>query len=601
MTGITVVGDAGVLQHLPALLDLVEGRHVGHRAAGGEVGQHHLLVVGGEDVGGLGHEVHAAEHDVVGLGALGGLLRELERVAGDVGELDDLVALVVVAEDEDLRAELVLGGPGPRDQRRVAGRRQVAGAVDAALAAGSARGRASAAAQGSRSTPSGRSSIRSGHAGSLRGTRLHRVTPTSPRHGQFRTAGRAPGRLRHARADRPRLLRLDPDRARGRRGDAPRAGWPARPTTSVVLAPLSDGGPGFVDVLAAALGGERGHAHRRGPAGASRSPATYLRSATTAYVEAAQACGLHLLTAAERDPLHATTDGVGELSRRARRGRRPGSSSASAVRRPTTAAPACSPRSASTGSTLPASGLRPAGGRCRRRPPRPRAACTRGWPRSSCVAASDVDNPLLGLNGASAVFGPQKGAADDEVQRLDARARRTGPTCCSRPARRLDVRGLEGAGAAGGLGYGAAAARRHPGLGHRAGTRRRRAGRAGRGVGPRGDRRGHVRLAVAATARSSPAWPQLAIRERAAVRRDRRPGGGRPAGDGRGRPGRGLLARGGGRLGRGRDGPTPAHWARGRVAERSRGLVGDAGLCETSEGRNSRLRPGWSPYSRRPK
>ena len=59
---------------------------------------------------------------------------ELERVAGDVGELDDLVALVVVAEHEDPLAERLLGGPGARDQVGVGGRGQVAGALDAALA-----------------------------------------------------------------------------------------------------------------------------------------------------------------------------------------------------------------------------------------------------------------------------------------------------------------------------------------------------------------------------------------------------------------------------------------------------------------------------------
>ena len=55
-------------ERLPGLLDLVEVGHVGHRAAGVQVGEDHLLVVAGEDVGRLGHEVHAAEHDVLGLG-----------------------------------------------------------------------------------------------------------------------------------------------------------------------------------------------------------------------------------------------------------------------------------------------------------------------------------------------------------------------------------------------------------------------------------------------------------------------------------------------------------------------------------------------------
>ena len=66
----------------------------------------------------------------------GGLLGELERVAGGVGELDDLIALVVVAEDVDAVAESRLGRGRTRDEIRVAGGREVPGAFDAALALG---------------------------------------------------------------------------------------------------------------------------------------------------------------------------------------------------------------------------------------------------------------------------------------------------------------------------------------------------------------------------------------------------------------------------------------------------------------------------------
>ncbi len=126
--------DAGVFEPLPRLLDLDQPGHVGHRAAGRQVGQDHLLVVAGEDVGRLGHEVDAAEDDELGLGPGRCLAGELERVAGDVGELDDLVALVVVAEHERALAERGAGALGAFDQIRVARRRQVAGAFDAALA-----------------------------------------------------------------------------------------------------------------------------------------------------------------------------------------------------------------------------------------------------------------------------------------------------------------------------------------------------------------------------------------------------------------------------------------------------------------------------------
>ena len=97
------VGDVG--ERVPALLDLVDVGHVGHRAAGVEVGEDHPLVVAGEHVGRLGHEVHAAEDDVGGAVVVRREAGELERVAAGVGPLDDLVALVVVAEDQEPVAE----------------------------------------------------------------------------------------------------------------------------------------------------------------------------------------------------------------------------------------------------------------------------------------------------------------------------------------------------------------------------------------------------------------------------------------------------------------------------------------------------------------
>ena len=70
-------------------------------------------MVAGEHVGGLGHEVHAAEHDVGRLVVVGRELRELERVADQVGPADHFVALVVVAEDQEPFTERGLGGRDP--------------------------------------------------------------------------------------------------------------------------------------------------------------------------------------------------------------------------------------------------------------------------------------------------------------------------------------------------------------------------------------------------------------------------------------------------------------------------------------------------------
>jgi hypothetical protein len=59
-----------------------------------------------QHVGALGHEVDAAENDVVRFGTVGYLARQLERVADVVGELDHLVTLVVMPEDHQSFAEL---------------------------------------------------------------------------------------------------------------------------------------------------------------------------------------------------------------------------------------------------------------------------------------------------------------------------------------------------------------------------------------------------------------------------------------------------------------------------------------------------------------
>ena len=86
---------------LPAIGDRIEVGHIGHGAACGEIRQDDGLVGAREHVGGLGHEVHAAEDDGLGLGASPGGVRELEGVADEVRVLDHLVALIEVAQDNE--------------------------------------------------------------------------------------------------------------------------------------------------------------------------------------------------------------------------------------------------------------------------------------------------------------------------------------------------------------------------------------------------------------------------------------------------------------------------------------------------------------------
>jgi glycerate kinase len=226
------------------------------------------------------------------------------------------------------------------------------------------------------------------------------------------------------------------------------AGWrAAAPRDALDLAPVSDGGPGFLDVLAAALPrARRMGLSVQGPLGGP-VPASYLLDGTTAYVESAQACGLHLVAAGDRDPKATSSYGVGEIIRAA--------ASVGATRIVVgLGGSATNDGGAGLLAALGGRGVDADG-----RPLPPGGAALRelgaieGWPvlpGVELVAATDVQAPLLGLAGASAVFGPQKGASPNDVQILDAALSRWADVLEERASR--PVRELPGAGAAGGLG-----------------------------------------------------------------------------------------------------------------------------------------------------
>jgi glycerate kinase len=242
-------------------------------------------------------------------------------------------------------------------------------------------------------------------------------------------------------------------------GRAIAAGWKAAaPRDGVDVVPLSDGGTGFVSVLAAALPKAQPiEVDVRGPLGAP-ARATVLLDGLTAYVESAQACGLHLVE--ERDPTITTTHGVGELIRHA--------VDAGATRVVVGLGGSATNDGGAGliaglgGAVLDADGVPVVGGAALR------AVATVTLPRLEgveLVAATDVDAPLLGLFGASAVFGPQKGATRDDVQVLDLAL--THWADALEAAAGISVRDLPGAGAAGGLGAAlfALGAVREPGIG----------------------------------------------------------------------------------------------------------------------------------------
>jgi glycerate 2-kinase len=184
-------------------------------------------------------------------------------------------------------------------------------------------------------------------------------------------------------------------------------------------APVADGGEGTAAVLAASLGGVWRLAAVQGALGGSVEGSWLVLPDGTAVVEAAQAVGLPLLSRLERDPLRATTHGVGDLLLAAH-------------------AAGASSLLVGVGGTATVDG---GAGLLERVGERLAGVSIR--------VACDVTNPLLGERGAARVFGPQKGAGPKAVVELERRL--------AAMAELEPYRDVPGAGAGGGLGAALAA------------------------------------------------------------------------------------------------------------------------------------------------
>lgn len=224
------------------------------------------------------------------------------------------------------------------------------------------------------------------------------------------------------------------------------------PDAQTVVLPVADGGEGTVDALIAGLGGETVYLSVTGPLG---EPvwAKYgvVREKSLAVMEMAQSSGLPLVPEGKRDPRNTTTYGLGEMIRdAAKRGCREfiigigGSATNDGGIGMLSALGAhlldkdgqeagIYGRDVEKIEEIDLSTLDPALADCRFR------------------IACDVNNPLCGERGASAIFGPQKGATPEIVARLDAALAHF-----ARVAEKTigqDNSRLPGAGAAGGLGF----------------------------------------------------------------------------------------------------------------------------------------------------
>ena len=228
------------------------------------------------------------------------------------------------------------------------------------------------------------------------------------------------------------------------------------PHAQLVKCPMADGGEGTVEAIVAAGNGQLRRNHVQGPLGAPvEAHWGWLPDSHTAIIEMAEASGLQLLKPEQRNACITSTFGTGELIRAALD---------AGARRVILAIGGSATNDAGAGA-LQALGLGlfdaqgnslPRGGLALAHVAR--IELTGLDPRLAEVRfeiAADVNNPLCGEHGASAIFGPQKGASTEQVRLLDQALGHFADHCANVLPK--DVRHEPGSGAAGGLGFAAKA------------------------------------------------------------------------------------------------------------------------------------------------
>ena len=227
----------------------------------------------------------------------------------------------------------------------------------------------------------------------------------------------------------------------------------AAPEAETVLVPVADGGDGTLDALVDSTGGQVFRSTVTGPLGRPLDAVWgVMGDGRTAIVEMALASGLALIPPRRRDPRITTTRGTGEIIKEALdRGfsriivglggsatNDGGAGMASALGVHFWDAEGCPLPGGGAAldrlARIDASGLHPA------------------LAQAVIVGATDVTNPLCGPTGASAIYGPQKGASPEIVAELDAALGNFARVVRQDLGR--DVAERPGAGAAGGLGAG---------------------------------------------------------------------------------------------------------------------------------------------------
>lgn len=221
-----------------------------------------------------------------------------------------------------------------------------------------------------------------------------------------------------------------------------------------IKVPMADGGEGTVQSLVDATGGQILYANATGPDGENKVDAMFgiLGDGKTAIIEMASASGIDLIKKEKRNPLYTTTYGTGELIK------------ASLDRGISTiligiGGSATNDAGAGMLQALGAKFLDEnqkeisfGGGNLDKLHEINLDGLDKRLKDVHIKVACDVDNPLLGEKGASYVFGPQKGATSEMVKKLDENLGYFADVVKDKMGK--DIREVEGAGAAGGLGFG---------------------------------------------------------------------------------------------------------------------------------------------------
>ncbi|AWM92451.1 glycerate kinase [Pseudomonas sp. 31-12] len=228
------------------------------------------------------------------------------------------------------------------------------------------------------------------------------------------------------------------------------------PDAQLVKCPMADGGEGTVESILAACEGELRRTQVRGPLGITVDAAWgWLPQTHTAIIEMAEASGLQLVAPGQRDACVSSTFGTGELIRAALD---------AGAQRVILAIGGSATNDGGAGA-MQALGVKLLDAQGQTLAPGGLALAhltqidlSEIDPRLDKVRfdiAADVNNPLCGPHGASAIFGPQKGASPEQVRQLDAALGHFAKLCAQ--ALGKDVQDEPGSGAAGGLGFAAKA------------------------------------------------------------------------------------------------------------------------------------------------